>query len=391
MASTILSGITWDHPRGYDSLVIPLDDFHRSRPDIEVRWHRRTLREFGEAPLEVLAERYDLVMIDHPFCGRAAASGCLRDLGPLLPPGRWEGLVADSVGPSTVSYQHAGGTWALPTDAAAQVACWREDLLQAWSLEVPRTWTDTLRLARALRARGAWMALPCVPIDAVCTFLTLLANAGAPLREWAPDLPDAAACEEALGRLRELIALSHPDSLRWNPILAYEAMSRRDEVAFVPMAFGYSNYAREGAARRLRFGPIAGPGPDPQAGSILGGAGCAITRSCKDMEAALRYLEFVHDPSHQRGAYFDAGGQPGSRAAWTDERTNRLSLGYFRDTLPCLDKAYLRPRFDGFIPFFEEAGHTLWRFLHERQGCAAPLARLRSLYRQSLEAGTRSV
>ena len=385
MAKRHLKGITWDHPRGYNSLAEPLVQFHAQHPDIEVRWDRRTLREFGEAPLEVLAARYDLIVIDHPFCGRAMASGCLRDLRPLLPSDQLTRQLQDSVGPSTASYHYGGCVWALPTDAAAQVACWREDLLHAWGLTVPDTWTQVLDLAREVRRHGAWMAIPCVPIDAVCTFLTLTANLGAPLAETATELPDRAVCEEALRRMQELIALAHPLSLKWNPIQAYEVMVSCDELAYIPLAFGYSNYAREGVSSKLRFGGIALPGRVPGAASILGGAGCAISYSCGDVDAALAYLTFVHDPLHQRGAYMEAGGQPGSRAAWEDPHTNALTNGYFRDTLPTLDQAYLRPRFDGFIPFFEAAGHVIASFLREAQPVSRPLSELDRLYAAAVE------
>src|SRR3546814_2818439 len=72
---TRLKGITWDHPRGYDPLAGSLAGFRAAHPDIEVSWERRSLRDFGEAPIDVLADRVDLIVVDHPFSGRAQASG----------------------------------------------------------------------------------------------------------------------------------------------------------------------------------------------------------------------------------------------------------------------------------------------------------------------------
>ena len=106
-------------------------------------------------------------------------------------------------------------------------------------------------------------------------------------------------------------------------------------------------------------------GADPVAGSLLGGAGCAITRSCRELQAATTYLSFVHDAEHQRGAYFDFGGQPGRRSAWVDERVNRSCNGFFANTLETLDKSYRRPRFTGFVPFMEAAGHAINGWLRE--------------------------
>lgn len=161
-------------------------------------------------------------------------------------------------------------------------------------------------------------------------------------------------------------------------------MSTSEDIVYVPFAFGYSNYSRPGVARPIRFTDVAGPGPEPKAGALLGGAGCAVTKSATDYEAIGRYLRFVHDPAHQRGAYFDEGGQPGSRSAWLDERVNELSLNFFRDTLETLDKAFLRPRFDGFVPFFEEAGEIVNARLRGACSREAAMDRIEEHYDQTV-------
>ena len=79
--------------------------------------------------------------------------------------------------------------------------------------------------------------------------------------------------EEILARMGELVAASDPRSLGWNPIQGYDAMSSGDDIVYSSFAFGYSNYARKGRARPIRSTTIAGPGPDPRAGALLGGAG----------------------------------------------------------------------------------------------------------------------
>jgi multiple sugar transport system substrate-binding protein len=86
VAKRVLKGMTWDHPRGFDPLARGVPGFSAEHPDIEVTWTRRSLRDFGVQPVEVLAESYDLIVIDHPFCGRAQATGCLIDLRPHLAP-----------------------------------------------------------------------------------------------------------------------------------------------------------------------------------------------------------------------------------------------------------------------------------------------------------------
>lgn len=358
-----LRGISWDHPRGYDPLAKSLSAFHVAHPDIEVSWDKRSLRDFGEAPIDMLADRYDMIVVDHPFCGRAQATGCLIDLKPLLKPGEVEAMLADSVGKSTGSYHYNGGIWGLPTDAAAQVAAYRPDLLSEINAEIPRDFAAVFKLARRARENGKAVALAAVPIDALCMVFTLTANLGHPIREEDENFADGALLDHVLGQIAELYGLCHPRSTEWNPIHVLEAMKNGGDIVYVPFLFGYSNYARQGAQPPIRFADIAGPGKDPKAGALLGGAGCALTHSCRHTDAAMTYLRFLHAPDYQRGDYFDHGGQPGSRGAWNDARVNAASNNFFRDTLETLDKAYLRPRFDGFVDFFEPAGHLVHAML----------------------------
>src|SRR5215470_633611 len=80
----VLKGLTWDHPRGYAPLLAGVAEYKQQNPRIRIQWDRRTLREFGEAPIEQYLDRYDLIIVDHPFVGFAAAHDVLVDLAPLL-------------------------------------------------------------------------------------------------------------------------------------------------------------------------------------------------------------------------------------------------------------------------------------------------------------------
>ena len=53
------------------------------------------------------------------------------------------------------------------------------------------------------------------------------------------------------------------------------------------------------------------------------------------------------------------GGQPASLTAWTDPANDALCGGFFSGTLETLRTAHVRPRFDGWIPVFEEAGERI--------------------------------
>ncbi|NND79122.1 MAG: carbohydrate ABC transporter substrate-binding protein, partial [Maribacter sp.] len=66
-----LKGIAWDHPRGYEPLVALSNRFMQSHPDLKIKWDIRSLKEFGDMPIEDLIEAYDLITIDHPYMGQA--------------------------------------------------------------------------------------------------------------------------------------------------------------------------------------------------------------------------------------------------------------------------------------------------------------------------------
>jgi multiple sugar transport system substrate-binding protein len=90
--------------------------------------------------------------------------------------------------------------------------------------------------------------------------------------------------------------------------------------------------------------------------TTLGGTGLAVSSRCSHLEVAGRFAEFVAGPEYQRTQFVENGGQPGHRAAWTDPENNRRTHDYFAATLPCLDRAYLRPRYPGSLAFQDRDG-----------------------------------
>src|SRR5450432_4332785 len=79
-----LTGITWDHPRGYNPLIAS-SAFYEKLFGKKVQWEKRSLSNFGDQSLTGLAERFDLLIIDHPHMGVAHETNCLFPLNELLP------------------------------------------------------------------------------------------------------------------------------------------------------------------------------------------------------------------------------------------------------------------------------------------------------------------
>lgn len=355
-----LKGITWNHTRGYLPMIATAQRFHETHPDVEISWAMRSLQEFADAPIQILAESFDLLVIDHPFVGYAAAHGTLVALDEHLPKEYLDDQAKNSVGASHASYQYSGHQWALAIDAATPVASWRPDLLD----KPPRTWAELLALARQGR-----VAVPGVPVDTLMHWYMLCVQEGSePLKDEAVDV-----C--ALEKLRELHNLCEPDCFTRNPIKTCEAMIARDDLAYCPFGYGYSNYSRRGYAKHLlQFGDLV-----DGLHSTLGGTGLAISTKCRHRESAVEYARYVASAECQRTLYTQTGGQPGHRAAWVDAENNRQTNNFFRDTLMALDRAYLRPRHEGYLHFQDTAGPVVQQALQGKLKVTEALRQMRKL------------
>ena len=56
---------------------------------------------------------------------------------------------------------------------------------------------------------------------------------------------------------------------------------------------------------------------------------------------------------------------------------------FYRDTLPTLDDAYLRPRYDGYIPFQDRAGEVVHAYLRDGGNPRLALDVINRHYRES--------
>jgi multiple sugar transport system substrate-binding protein len=203
-------------------------------------------------------------------------------------------------------------------------------------------------------------------VDAVCAFLAVCAALGEAPFHTAGQVVSRPTGRAALALLRAFLQRCHPASLDWNPPRLLEHMSSSGEVAWCPLAFGYANYARPGFRDHpvLAAPPPAGDDGVPR--GTLGGAGLAVSSRSVAVGEAVAYAAYVARPEVQRTLYFQAGGQPGHRSAWTDPAVDAAAGGFFRDTLAAVDAALLRPRHDGFLAFQGAAGDLV--HAHLRHG-----------------------
>ena len=202
MPTRSLTGITWNHTRGYLPLLAAAQRFSDRDPDVEIVWHKRSLQEFADAPIERLAESFDLLVIDHPFVGYAARHPTLLPLDEHLPADYLADQAANSVGRSFESYHFGGHVWALAIDAATPVSAHRPDLLERHGVTLPETWADLLALARL-----GHVALPMIPVDALMSFYMLCLALGEEPFASGHEVVSPSTAVAALEALRELVEL----------------------------------------------------------------------------------------------------------------------------------------------------------------------------------------
>ena len=372
----VLRGMTWSHPRGHDPLLA-CAELWRETTGIAIAWDKRSLQDFEAYPVEDLARRYDLIVIDHPHVGQITREGCLRPFDdPARAPER-KALERASVGPSYASYLWQGRQWALPIDAATQVLAWRPDRIDA----APRLWSDALALARA----GAALC-PMRPPHSLMVLYTLTGNLGRPCAAEGPDLVDAGAGAEAYERMRELMAFLDPRCFGMDPIDVFEAMAEPESrIACAPLIYGYVSYSLEGfRSRRILFADLPTLGDGGPVGSALGGTGIAVSALSAETAAAADFAYWVASGEVQAGLYAASGGQPANAEAWEADAVNAPVAEFYRATRRTLVGAWLRPRHDGYMAFQHAAATLLTVALQSGAGAKETIAGINALYRASL-------
>jgi multiple sugar transport system substrate-binding protein len=359
--AAVIRGMAWDHPRGRAPLEAVSAQWSAGR-GIQVRWDARPLKDFEDQPLEDLATAYDLVLLDYPFAGAAAASGLIAAVDDWADEAYLADQAEHSAGPSHASYAWDGKQWALAIDAACQVGAMRDDLLSAAGLQAaPDSWEDVATLARELRDAPSRVAMPLNPNHSYCAFLSVGLSLAGP-RFWPRGQHvDKDCAHESLEYLRRVAGDLHSISRDADPIVISDRMAGSDEIACVPLMFGYSNYARHGfRARTLRFAN-APRGRGGHIGSVLGGVGLALSALSGVRDAAADLGRTIAAPGTQCGLYFDAGGQPGHAAAWESAAVNERVGGFFLAIRATMEQAFMRPRVPGHRRFQVEAGLLIHR------------------------------
>ena len=348
-------------------------------PEVEIKWSKRTLQEFADFPVEELTKKYDLLIIDHPWAGCAAATNCVLPLNEYLPEAYMDDQSHNSVGYSHSSYNYDNKQWALAIDAATPAASYRKDLLRKNSIMLPQTWEEVLILA----GKGK-VAVPAIPIDVLMNFYTFcMASGKEPFRD-ENEVIDKNTGILAIETMKKLYSLIDQRMFSCNPIAIAELMSSADDYWYCPFAYGYSNYARTGFSKKLLHYTDVVSFNGEKLRTTIGGTGLAVSAFSKHKEVAIDFAAMAVSGECQRTLYVQHGGQPGHRSAWLDEDANHLTHDFFKNILPVMDNGYVRPRYNGYLYFQDHAGVPLQKCLMTDSDSAPVLDEMNRIYQQSL-------
>jgi multiple sugar transport system substrate-binding protein len=363
-----LRGLTWDHPRGYRGLV----EVALSGGTPSVVWERQALEGFEAGPSEDQARQYDLVVVDHPAVGAAASEGWLVPMEELFSDEELSMWAGESVGQSFESYSFAGHQWALPIDAAAQVGAWEAHALQGEESRAggaPKTWAEVAALAQRVP-----MALCLGGPHALLMLAAISLSAGGAVMAGSGRFVEREVGEAAFGLMRQLLNLADPVISWYNPIGVLDALAAR-RAAYCPLVYGYVTYQSAG---RDQLRAVDAPSWEPggRRGSVLGGAGVAVSSWCRRLGAARSELRRLMAPAAQVEAYAAVGGQACLVRAWEDARVDRLVKGFYRATRATVDQAWVRPRWPGYISFQRQGSEVVREGLRSGEAASSVLAAL---------------
>jgi multiple sugar transport system substrate-binding protein len=381
MGVKILNGITWGHSRGITPLLAGAQRFSELFPDVEMRWKKRSLQEFADAPLGELTKQYDLLIIDHPWSGYAAATKCLLPLDEHLPGDFVDDQAKNSVGYSHLSYNYGGHQWALAIDAATPATSYRSDLFEKNKVMVPDSWDELLEFAKSGR-----VLVPGVPVDTLMAFyMFCLAEGEEPFLSESTVI-DMQTGLSALEDMNRLWSLCDKLIYRSNPITIAEIMSKTDDYWYCPFAYCYSNYSRKGFAKNvLTYRDLPLFGSYGRLSSTIGGTGIAVSSVSDHKEVALQFVQWITSGECQSTFYVENGGQPGHRSAWVSNNANLICNNFFSKLLPAMDRGYVRPRYNGYLHFQDHAGEPLLQYLMNKGSAKQALATMNLIYQESLK------
>ena len=369
LAGINLRIVAWDDPR----CVQPLQRasaIWRERTGDRISISRRPLTAFNDQPLRELSPACDVMIVDYPHMAQAMAEGAITPIAELLDRDAIATVSDRSVGPAQESFLVDGIVSGLASDAACHVSAHRPERLAELGIQPPASWEEVFALQESLPGS---VALALYPTDAISCLLSLLAAKGAGPDGGGRMFRNASTAVDAVSLLRRLASGVEEYCWRCTPREIFREAESRPGLAFIPLTFGYvGRTAPEQGG--WRFGP-----PPRDCGSLLGGAGMAVSSGTSVPEQAAAFARWYCSDDGQRLAGRN-GGQPAGVAGWEDAESNARTDDFFRRTRETQEAAWVRPLAVWWPNAQKELGVALARFLRQRTPPEPVVAELDRIY-----------
>jgi multiple sugar transport system substrate-binding protein len=247
---------------------------------------------------------------------------------------------------------------------------------------LPKT-RDELKSFYGKIPNGYAVAWALCPTDMWCAFLSLCAqNVGSNFIS--NRQIDIRVGSEVLDEIKLHLDFMHPDSLHWNPIDILDRMGAKDEIIYAPYLFGYTNYARQGYAKKLVHFVNSPVGAQKNISTIMGGVGLAVSALTRNPSLTVEFTRFVADAEIQSGIYTLHGGQPGNKLAWHNVANDKLCNNFFSNTILTIENAYIRPQHPGWNVFQEHGADIIHKGILQNTGAEIIMNKLNELYKSVL-------
>ena len=185
--------------------------------------------------------------------------------------------------------------------------------------------------------------------------------------------PNRESALSAVDRLADLA--SSVGSYCWDctPQQLFAEAATRTEIAYIPFTFGYTQKVKpeQGGWRFVA--------PPMESGSLLGGAGMAVSSQTPIAETAAAFASWYCRDEGQLLAGQNWG-QPSGLAAWDDPEIDALTLGFYSSTRQTQANAYVRPRRAWWPVVQDEAGRKLAELLRSRSPASTIVDSLEAIY-----------
>ena len=364
-----LKVVAWDDPR----CVTPLEaagKIWKEKQNQDIGIIRRPLTDFNDQPLAQLSPLCDVMIIDYPHIAQALHEGAITSIDELLDSKAIENIAFNAVGPAQDSFIVDGRHTALASDTACHVSAFRQCVLDKYKTDIPKSWEEVIALSENYPGS---VAVALYQTDAISCLMSLTAGYGIGLDGGEKLFTDQDKAVNSIERIIELASIVDPRCWESTPQAVYRWATKENKVAYLPLTFGYSHLGKtENGA--WRFGP-----PPTGCGSLLGGAGMAVSSQTKIQQDAVAFTHWYCDVEGQLLAGRNWG-QPAGKSAWEDSIANEMTAGFYAATRATQENAYVRPRATWWPELQKQAGIALVKMLQTKEKASDIVSQLEKIY-----------